>query len=100
MSLRSPQASASVSGGALAYLGAVLRCLWIGARFPILALLAILAPVVRVLLGGAALLLVLTALFLQAVAPRAIPFWGMIATAVGCVALIALYHAIVRVLSA
>ena len=68
---------------------------------PLLALFVILEPVVRVLLAGAALLLTLNALFFAAVRPlSSFPFWGMLAIAVGCVGLLALYHATMRILSA
>ena len=86
--------SHSPSGAALA-----LRAVWACIRLPVLALLVILEPLVRFALGTLALLLVLTALFFEAVSSRAIPFWGMLGTAVGCVALLALYERLIRGLS-
>ena len=83
------------SSGTTLALGAVWACV----RLPVLAVLVILEPLVRFALSALALLLVLTALFLEVVSARAIPFWGMLATAVGCVALLALYQGLIRGLS-
>jgi hypothetical protein len=76
-----------------------LRTVWACARLPVLALLVILEPLVRFALSSLALLLVLTALFLEVASSRAIPFWGMLGMAVGCVALLALYQGLIRGLS-
>ena len=82
------------SGGQLA-----LRVVWAAVRLPVLAVLVILEPLVRFALSALALLLVLTALFLEVASSRAIPFWGMLGTAIGCVALLALYQGLIRGLS-
>jgi len=81
---------------------AVLRGLWLAARLPILTLLVILEPVVRVLLAGFALLFVLVALLLELTAPATlhVPFWGMLAVGIGCAWLLALYYFVLRILSA
>jgi len=81
---------------------AVLRGLWIAARLPVLTLLVILEPVVRVLLAGFALIFVLVALLLEFTAPAAlhVPFWGMLAMGIACAWLLALYYLVLRVLSA
>lgn len=81
--------------------GAVLalRVVWAAVRLPVLAVLVILEPLVRFALSALALLLVLTALFLEVASSRAVPFWGMLGTAVGCVALLALYQGLIRGLS-
>jgi len=76
-----------------------LTALWACARFPVLALLVIVGPIVRFGLSALALLLVLSAVFLEVVSSRAIPFWGMLGAAVGCVALLALYEGLIRALS-
>jgi len=85
------------------------RAVWAGVslawkllRFPALALLVILEPVMRLLLAGFALLLTLTAFFLKLVMPPQAhaPFWGLLALAVGCVAVLTLYYAALRILSA
>jgi hypothetical protein len=100
MNVRAPQTSFSPAEVASRIAGGSLRACWTLVRLPGLAILVILEPLVRVLLGAFALLLVLAALFLECVGPQgAIPFWGMLATAVGCVALLALYYAIVGILS-
>jgi hypothetical protein len=68
---------------------------------PLLTVLVILEPAVRVLLAACALLLVLAALFFEFLTPHtSIPFWGMLAVALGCVALLALYYTLLRVFSA
>ena len=78
----------------------VLAAVWAVARLPVLALLVILEPVVRFLLAGLALLVTLDALFFAALRPlSAFPFWGMLGFAVACVALLAVYHAALRVFS-
>ena len=81
---------------------AAVRGLWIAARLPLVTLLVILEPVVRVLLAGFALLFVLVALALEFTAPAAlhVPFWGMLAMGIGCAWLLALYYLVLRVLSA
>jgi hypothetical protein len=81
---------------------ATARALWIAIRLPVLTVLVILEPVVRVLLAGFALLFVLVAFLLELTAPATlhVPFWGMLATGIGCAWLLALYYLIVRVLSA
>ena len=69
--------------------------------YPIAALLAICEPLVRVILAGLALLFVLIAGFFALVLPlHAFPFFGMLGAAVGLVLLLALYHAVLRALSA
>ena len=79
----------------------VLTTVWAVVRFPVLAILVILEPVVRVLLAGVALLVTLNALFLAALRPLSVfPFWSMLGFAVGCVALLAVYYTALRLLSA
>jgi hypothetical protein len=80
---------------------ALLRLGWATVRLPILALLVIFEPVVKVLLAGSALLLALTAAFFVLVRPiSAFPLAGMLGVAAGSVLLLALYYAILRALSA
>ena len=81
---------------------AVLCLSWKVIRFPAVAILIILEPVVRLLLAGFALLLTLSAFFLKSVMPPGthVPFLGMLALAVGCMALLSAYYWILRVLSA
>jgi len=81
---------------------AVLCFLWRVVRFPVVALLIILEPAARLLLAGCALLLTLTAFFLKLVMPLQAhaPFWGLLALAVGCMAILTLYYALLRFLSA
>jgi hypothetical protein len=81
---------------------AILCLSWKVIRFPAVAILIILEPVVRLLLAGFALLLTLSALFLKLAMPPGahVPFLGMLALAVGCTALLSAYYWILRVLSA
>src|SRR5579862_654633 len=76
-----------------------LRVLWACVRLPLLAVLVVLEPLVCFGLGALGLLLVLTALFLEIVSTQTIPFAGMLVAGMSCVALIALYQALLRVLS-
>ena len=80
---------------------ATLRAAWTLIRLPLLALVVILEPVVRVLLTGLALLLTLTAFFWVALRGlSAFPFWGMLGLGVTALLLLALYYALMRLLSA
>jgi len=80
-------------------LGAMLWLVWQPVRFSALALLVILEPIVRFVLSASALLVLLTALFFKATLNRPdFPFLGMIAGAIGCVALLALYYGLMRLL--
>jgi hypothetical protein len=75
---------------------------WKVIRFPVVAIMIILEPVARLLLAGFALLITLTAFFLKLVMPPLAhaPFWTLLAIAVGCMAVLTVYHAILRILSA
>lgn len=77
-----------------------LSLLWQVLRIPALALLSILEPLVRIVLSGGALLLVLTALFYRALGMPRFPFWTVLALGVGSALLLALYYALLRLLSA
>ena len=80
-------------------LRAGLGILWLLIRLPVLTLLTILAPVLRVLLGSLALLGVVMALFWKLVGPPHFPFVGMLAASVGCALALAGYNALLRLLS-
>ena len=72
---------------------------WDVVRLPALTLLVIVEPLVQFVLTANALLLVLTAAFFKLIVHRPdFPFWGMLALSVGCVWVLALYYAIIRVL--
>jgi hypothetical protein len=77
------------------------RVSWRLVSFPVLALLIILEPLVRVLCAGLALLLTLSAFFWRFAAPPGlhVPFFGMLALAVGCIAVLTAYYWLLRVLS-
>lgn len=97
--MRGSDASLRLSRSSTGAAALVVRTCWACLRLPVLTLLVIVEPLVRLALSALALLLVLTALFFEAVSARAIPFWAMLGAAVGCVALLALYQALVRALS-
>jgi hypothetical protein len=72
---------------------------WAALRLPLLALLVILEPVVKVLLAGSALLIVLTAVLFSLLEPLSrVPLGGMLAVAAGLVLLLALYYSLLRLL--
>lgn len=81
---------------------AVLCAVWKLLRFPVVALMIILEPIARLLLAGFALLMTLTAFFLKLVMPPQAhaPLWTLLAIAVGCMAVLTVYYAILRILSA
>jgi hypothetical protein len=81
------------------YLRSGLRALWLLVRLPAITLLAILAPVVRFLLGSLALLGVLMALFWKLAGPPHFPFVPMLAGAIGCGLALVGYEALLRLLS-
>ena len=76
-----------------------LRVLWLLVRLPVFSLLAILAPVVRVLLASLALLGVVMALFWKLVGPPNFPFVAMLAMSIGCGLTLTGYEALLRLLS-
>lgn len=79
--------------------GELTRLVWTAVRLPILALLVILEPVVRLVLAAGALLTTLTAGFYALVRPAThVPVWGMLAIAVGCFLLLALYYVVLNAL--
>ena len=68
-------------------------------RLPAFTLLAILAPVVRFLLGSLALIGVLMAIFWKLVGPPNFPFVAMLAASIACGLSLAAYEALLRHLS-
>jgi hypothetical protein len=89
-------------GLAVRTVAALLHALYAAVRLPVLTLLVVLEPLVRVLLAGVALLFVLVAVLLELSAPQAlhVPFCGLLATGIGCAWILALYYWILRILSA
>jgi hypothetical protein len=80
--------------------GGILWLLWQAIRWPVLALLIVLEPVVRFVLCGFALLGTLTALMLRFTVDRTqFPFWGTLAVSVSCVGILILYYAVIRLFS-
>ena len=86
---------------ALALLVALLWLAWQALRVPLLTLLVILEPIVSFLLTALALLIALTALLWAfADSKPNFPFWTVLAGSLACVLVLALYHALMRALSA
>jgi hypothetical protein len=81
--------------------GVLVGLLWIAwqaIRWPILSLLIVLEPIVRVTLCAFALLGTLTALFWRfAVDPPGFPFFTILLLSLACVPLLALYYTLLRV---
>ena len=80
------------------YLRKALSVLWLLVRLSVFTLLAILAPVVRLLLGSLALLGVLMAFFWKLVGPPHFPFIPMLAVSIGCGLTLAGYDALLSLL--
>lgn len=72
---------------------------WQAIRLPVLTFLVILEPIASFILSALALLTVLTAIFWKLVHPAGFPFFTVLALALGCVALLALYHDLICLLS-
>lgn len=77
----------------------ILGLAWNAVRAPILLFLIILEPFVRLVLGGAAVLGVLTAILFEAAAVPNFPFWFQISMSFGCLVVLALYYGLIRLLS-
>ena len=83
----------------LGLLAALFWLAWQGIRLPILALLVMFEPIVNFALTALALLIALTALFWKFVDSKpGFPFWTIVAASLACVLLLALYHALIRIL--
>jgi hypothetical protein len=90
-----PDERSIVTGLTLGILGLA----WHAIRAPILLFLVILEPFVRLVLGGAAVLGVLSAIVFEASAVPNSHFWFIISMSFGCLLVLALYHALIRLLS-
>lgn len=78
----------------------VLGVTWHAVRVPILLFLLALEPFVRILLVAAAILGVLSAIVFEASgAVPNFPFWFQVSMSFGCMLVLALYYALIRVLS-
>jgi hypothetical protein len=76
------------------------QALWTVARFPALALLVVLEPLVSARLAGAALLCFLMAFFfkLTGADPR-FPFWGVLVSSIALASMLLLYEGAIGLLS-
>lgn len=85
---------------ALGLLAALLWLVWQALRLPILTLLVLFEPLVNFLLSALALLVALTAFFWKLSDSKpGFPFWSILFASLACVLLLALYHALIRLLS-
>jgi hypothetical protein len=85
----------------MAFVSRLSRFIWVTARFPALAILGICAPVIGFVLSGMALLALVSAAVWALEAPfRLAPVLGLVACAVGLVALRGACRLLLRVLSA
>jgi hypothetical protein len=79
---------------------ALLWCAWQAIRLPLLGVLLILEPVVRLVLSAFALVITLTAFFFEFTSTRPFPFLGVLAVGLAAFALLALYEALIQFLRA
>ena len=81
-------------------LAAILCIVWQAIRLPILTLLVMFEPIVNFALSAVALIVALTTLFWKLADPKpGFPFWTLVAASLACVLLLALYNALIRLLS-
>lgn len=78
---------------------ALLWCVWQAVRLPLLGLLVILEPVVRLVLSAFALIVTLTAFFFEFAGTRPFPFLGVLAVGLGAFAVLVLYECLIQLLS-
>ena len=91
---------AGIAHIALACGAAFLWLAWQAVRLPLLTFLVILEPIVSFLLSALALLTALTALLWAFADPKPdFPFWTVLTGSLACVLALALYHALMRILS-
>ena len=77
-----------------------LRVMWHFLRLPVLAVLLLAAPLVRLALGALGLLSLLAALFYRFFSPLPHPpFWTLLGFAVGCGLALVLYERLLRLFS-
>lgn len=92
--------SERLSGGRPIWVTRILWIVWQVIRWPVLALLILLEPLVGVILYGLALLLFLTALLFRfAVNRPEFPFWTMIGVSLACIGVLMLYYAAMQLFS-
>lgn len=78
---------------------AMLWCAWHAFRLPVLALLLILAPVVRIVLSAFALLMTFTAFLFEFAGARPFPFFGALAVGLGAFGVLMVYEGLIQLLS-
>ena len=84
----------------LGFLAVLFWLAWQAIRLPFLALLTLFEPIVSFALSALALLVALTAFFWKfADSQPGFPFWSILIASLACVLLLAIYHALIRLLS-
>ena len=86
-------------GRATAIAAVAAAVVWHAVRLPVLMLLVLLEPAVRVVCAGLALLGVLATIFFKLVGPPNFPWFTMLAISLGFALLLVLYYAVIRLLS-
>ena len=83
----------------LGLLAALFWLAWQAIRLPILTLLVLFEPIVNFALSAVALIVALSTLFWKLADPKpGFPFWTLVAASLACALLLALYHALIRLL--
>ncbi len=84
----------------LGFLAGLLWLAWQAIRLPILTLLLMFEPLVNFALSAVALIVALTAFFWKLSDSKpGFPFWSILVASLACALLLALYHALIRLLS-
>jgi hypothetical protein len=81
------------------FAAAILRVLWFLVCLPVFTLLVILEPVVALVLGGLALVGVLTTIFFLLIHAPHFPAWTMLTISIGCGLALMFYETLLRVFS-
>ena len=77
----------------------ILGAMWRIVRLPVVTLLVIAEPLVRIVFSGLALLLILTTLFFKAIHLAQFPTWMMLGLAIGCALTVSVYRGVIVLLS-
>ena len=83
----------------LGFLAALFWLAWQAIRLPTLTVLVLFEPIVNFGLSAIALITALSTLFWKLADPKpCFPFWTLVAASLACALLLALYHALIRLL--
>ncbi len=83
----------------LGLLATLVWLVWQAVRIPALTLLVMFEPIVNFALSAVALIVAMSTLFWKLADPKpGFPFWTLVAASLACALLLALYHALIRLL--